>query len=598
MKFLKNPKSIIIISIAICVGIISFTIFRVSDKKNVPIGTTPVKLANLIEEVKTTGKVKPSQNIDLAFESGGKVTSINFKNGDKVSSGDVIATIGNIELEAKLKQAQTAFESEKINLEKLRKPATVTKVTQAENALQSAKDGFEKLKLSQDTNYKNALDAKQKASDNVIKAYEDSFNSISAAFLDLPTIITRLNDIFYSSEIGESEPSIGGDFQNFSALYNHTDERDKDKLAPFQTSAENAYKEARVKYNANSGNYKNTTRYTDNATIESLLAETIETTKAMAQAAKSEKNYIDNWVDLQEKRDWDVIPKVTEYQTELSTYIGKIDGYLSSLLAVQRVLQDNLDIIDRTERDLYDMDKSNPLDLAFAQATVVEKENILKDLKDGADSLDIQLQENKIEQAEAAMEIIQSGMSKTVLISPFSGIIAKEDLTLGQLITQNQSVATLISQSKFQVEASISEVDIAKIKIGNNAVVTLDPYGSETFDAVLTAIDQAETVVNGIQTYQITLQFTKDDDRIKSGMTANVKIETATKEHVIAVPEASIITKDNKKYVLVDNGTTTTQETATEEREIQVGIKGSNGLIEILSGLNEGEKIVNFGGAQ
>jgi len=145
--------------------------------------------------------------------------------------------------------------------------------------------------------------------------------------------------------------------------------------------------------------------------------------------------------------------------------------------------------------------------------------------------------------------------------------------------------------ANFEIQTYVSEADIAKIKVGQPAIISLDAYGNQTkFDATVTAVDPAETIANGFPTYKTTLQFVKEDERIKSGMTANVGISTATKLNVVIIPVSAIISKNNDKFVLVDTG-----QPSPDQRKIETGLVGDNGQVEVISGLGQGDRVVNFG---
>ena len=85
------------------------------------------------------------------------------------------------------------------------------------------------------------------------------------------------------------------------------------------------------------------------------------------------------------------------------------------------------------------------------------------------------------------------------------------------------------------------------------------------------------------------LQFTNQSDLIKSGMTANVNIFTENKTGVIAIPSERVLKQNDKAFVLVDDG-----KGNAIQKEVTLGITGSNGDVEILSGLNAGDKIFSF----
>ena len=95
--------------------------------------------------------------------------------------------------------------------------------------------------------------------------------------------------------------------------------------------------------------------------------------------------------------------------------------------------------------------------------------------------------------------------------------------------------------------------------------------------------------LEGVSTYKVTLHFLDGDDRVRSGMTANIDIYTGMREGVIAVPQRSVITRNGQKIIRVLKSDMT-----VEERFVEVGLRGSGGYLEIVSGLNEGERVIVF----
>ena len=192
-----------------------------------------------------------------------------------------------------------------------------------------------------------------------------------------------------------------------------------------------------------------------------------------------------------------------------------------------------------------------------------------------------------MESAKAQFNNIQAQISKTTLKSPIDGIVTKQDAKVGEIISANTTVISVISNDKFQMKANIPEADIAKIKAGDITKVTLDAYGNDViFDAKVTVIDPAETMIEGVATYETTFQFIKSDDRIRSGMTANIDIAVDSRKNALAVPQRFVKTVNKNKVVILErlNGT-------LEEWKIEAGLRSSNGYIEILSGLKRGDRI-------
>ena len=192
-----------------------------------------------------------------------------------------------------------------------------------------------------------------------------------------------------------------------------------------------------------------------------------------------------------------------------------------------------------------------------------------------------------VESAKAVVQGLNAEIRKGMLISPISGVIGKVEAEVGESISSGTVTATVISDKKFQIETFIPEVDISKVHIDAVARVTLDAYGSDVlFDARLISIDPGETIIEGVTTYKATIEFIGEDDRVRSGMTANIDIVGGDKVGVLAVPQRAVISDDGRKFLEI------LRDKDIVRVEVGVGFKGSDGYIEITEGLEEGDKVV------
>ncbi|HOU46051.1 MAG TPA: HlyD family secretion protein, partial [Candidatus Pacearchaeota archaeon] len=129
--------------------------------------------------------------------------------------------------------------------------------------------------------------------------------------------------------------------------------------------------------------------------------------------------------------------------------------------------------------------------------------------------------------------------------------------------------------------------DIAKVAVGNEANITFDAFGSKKqFHGKIIKIDPAQTVVEGVVSYKTTFQIIDFSSEIKSGMTADIDVITAQKQNVLAIPSRIILRKQGKTFVRIK------RDGKEEEIEVQTGIKGDNGNMEIIEGLSEGQKVI------
>jgi macrolide-specific efflux system membrane fusion protein len=136
------------------------------------------------------------------------------------------------------------------------------------------------------------------------------------------------------------------------------------------------------------------------------------------------------------------------------------------------------------------------------------------------------------------------------------------------------------------VTADFSETDVAKLKVGQPATVTLDALPNAQVDATVTRIDATSTVVNNVVTYEVTLRLHDHPAGIRLGQSAGITVVTAEADNVLTVPSAVVQTAGGQSAVTVlrSNG----QQVRTA---VQVGLEGDQ-TTEIRSGLTEGQQVV------
>lgn len=228
-------------------------------------------------------------------------------------------------------------------------------------------------------------------------------------------------------------------------------------------------------------------------------------------------------------------------------------------------------------------------DIQTAKRTFETKERELDLKRAGVSPEEIRGQETRVEEAEARSARIRARKEGFSLRAPFHGIITEVRVKNGEIVSSGVPFLVLISKGSPKVEAYVPESDIAKIQKGDTAEITLDAYAAEeVFPAKVLEIAPAETMLDGVATYKVTLRFTREDVRIKPGMTADTDIITAVRNGALFVPQRAFITEGGKKYVRV------LTEKGIERVRVETGIKGSEGTIEITEGLEEGDKVILF----
>lgn len=199
--------------------------------------------------------------------------------------------------------------------------------------------------------------------------------------------------------------------------------------------------------------------------------------------------------------------------------------------------------------------------------------------------------------AAAGVSSASALLSKTIINAPFDGIVTRVQYKTGESVGSAEPVITLMSDSSFEIETYVSENDVPKLKNGQIAKVTLDALGDAVvFDAVINQVDLSETIKDGVVTYLTRLQFQSRDERIKSGLTTNVVVETDKRSGVIKVPQSAIVVSKGKKHVKVaPAGTVAWSKEIDAQAKLVPVTTGSfdrDGDLEVLTGLNAGDVII------
>jgi len=189
--------------------------------------------------------------------------------------------------------------------------------------------------------------------------------------------------------------------------------------------------------------------------------------------------------------------------------------------------------------------------------------------------------------AEALVRAASAALGKTRVVAPFAGVVTRMDAKVGEIVSPTTSQISMQSDGVFEVETYVPEVSISRIAVGNPATTTLDAYGSSVpFAASVISVDPAETVKDGVPTYKTTLSFAATDPRIRSGMTANVVIETGLLHDAIVIPAGAIGADVNGPYVsLLAKG-------AVEKRRVLTGVAPALGQALVESGLASGDVLL------
>ena len=150
----------------------------------------------------------------------------------------------------------------------------------------------------------------------------------------------------------------------------------------------------------------------------------------------------------------------------------------------------------------------------------------------------------QVKQREAALQQAQVDLDRTVIRAPVNGVVVSRAVDVGQTVAASLQAPTLftIAQdlTKMQVETSVDEADIGRIKVEDRATFTVDAFPGETFSGTVTQIRKAALIVQNVVTYIVVIAVDNPGGRLLPGMTANVKLVVAEKPSVLKVSNAAL----------------------------------------------------------
>ncbi|MCK4739343.1 MAG: efflux RND transporter periplasmic adaptor subunit [Deltaproteobacteria bacterium] len=168
--------------------------------------------------------------------------------------------------------------------------------------------------------------------------------------------------------------------------------------------------------------------------------------------------------------------------------------------------------------------------------------------------------------------------------SPASGVVVKKHVTEGMYIKPGMSLYTIADLSKVWVYADIYEYEIALVKVGQVAEMTLEAYPGEVFEGQVTFI--YPFLEDKSRTNKVRLEFKNPKGKLKPEMYASISIKSTTAEKTLAVPTEAVIRSGEREVVILDIG-----EGKFLARPITLG-REAGGYFEVKKGLEENDRVV------
>ncbi len=538
MKIIKSPY--IIISI---IAVIALVFFLVNNGEE-EISFISVERGNLVQEVFETGSTEKGDDVRVSFKEGGRITRLLVKEGEGVERGDLIAEIDRRDLQISLREAQAALSSANASLEKLLDGASKEELNVVEATVNSAQVA---LNLAEE----NKREQENLANEMLRSAHQNTITLLGDVNSTTDMIKRGVDDLAnrYFTGLVTRETTEG--------------RRSRDIIKRRAREIEN---------------YKN-------------LAEDVsfkEKTDALKDVEDNLKIIIgelDNLIDIIEsdfykdrvsQTDDDLLRGYRSHPTSRSnatTALSEVKGLLGSISSVNAEVDAKL--------------TATRGNVSSAESALNQAKNELLKVKADPRSSDIQNIRGTVDQAEARVDLLKSRIEDTYLRSPVSGIVSSVLARSGEGVSAGAPVTVIVPDRDIQVGIDIYEGDIAKISRGDKVEATFVAFPGEKFDGEVVFINPVGKSVDGVVYFEVKIALENYPENTLPQMTVDIVIETGRKDNVLIIPERAIIAREGKNFVeTYENGDIV-------EKEIVIGLRGEGRMVEVVSGLKEGDKIVN-----
>lgn len=206
----------------------------------------------------------------------------------------------------------------------------------------------------------------------------------------------------------------------------------------------------------------------------------------------------------------------------------------------------------------------------------------------------------QVAQTDAALRNAQTNLGYTRIVSPVDGTVVSRNVDVGQTVAASFQTPTLftIAQdlTKMQIDTSVDEADIGKVKVGQDVEFTVDAYADITFRGKVGQVRIAPITVQNVVTYDVVVTVDNPDFKLKPGMTANVSIIVAEKKDILRIPNIALrfkpAEKTKTKQLQKGAGVWILENGKPKRLPVTVGISDGN-FTELVGGeLREGQDVI------
>ncbi|KAB8145057.1 efflux RND transporter periplasmic adaptor subunit [Chloroflexia bacterium SDU3-3] len=537
-----------------------------------------VTRGTISQSISGSGQIEANQESDLNFGLDGTISEVLVSAGQRVKKNDVLVRLQTDDLDQKVSQAQANLKSAQASLDELKAGASETDIAKAKSSLTTAQLQLQKTKTG---------DAKP--------------GTVASAKANLETAKAELNALLNPTDADRQEAERAvTDAQNSlqstkdSASANKTKAQySLDQAVQSLTTAQASYAAAKhnwdyVQETGNDPTNPTTTNSSGNKVANSLNdSERQQYYNTFVQAEASLNNAQTSVQSAQLSYDNARQQEVIDVQTaenNLASAQAKLDALLNP--SASDIAKAKASVTSAEASVASASGAGTATDVKISEQSVAQAQSSLDALLAPATDVELAQAEAQVSQAQSNLTEAQQNRDSAELKAPFDGVVGAVNVSAGESVSAASDAAiTMIDDSLYRVNMSVSEVDVPNLAVDQAASVTIDAISTAVLTGTVSYVALTPTVSNNVTTYEVHVNLDKTEAAIRVGMNAVVTITTQEHKDALLVPTVAIQQGTKGSVVNVErNG-------QTEQVDVKTGLTDSSNT-EILSGLAEGDTVV------
>jgi HlyD family secretion protein len=556
--------------------------------------TQAVTRGSVIQSVAVAGSVAATSQTKMTFKSTGKIAAIYVSVGQQVTAGQQLAKLDTTDLEAALAQAQANLVTAQNNYNRTASTSSDAQKAlnqarqQAAQDLANAQAALNKLTA----NYAAAKSNFGSFTDNAtsgIASFQDSLNTIQS---QIDALLAMMSKIVGGGDTGDLRNAMNAiSSANSPALQNaraNSVTLLSPALADYQI-ARSALLSLLDQFDAATAGGNDTTDIATRFQLaqanyniaSSRLVSAFDTTSAVLGTVQTSVTSAQASLNTQATKD--LHDPFDQWRASLATLYTLVGGQQQNVSTVKLKL---------SQATTYVASLNDAVGGSIATAT----QNVTTTAQRGQQSIDSALSsvnakpfdlansQASVDNAAAAVDTAQSNLASAVVTAPTAGVVASIASQVGE--TAANPFMVLANTTALVLHGTLGESDVAKVKLGQVANITVDAIGTGArMTGRVTSLDPVATIQQGVPVYGVDVTIDLPNPQVKAGMTGTATVILASKQGVLTVPNLAIRTSSGRRYLQV------LKDGEPVDTDVTFGISNDT-TTEVTSGVEEGDLVV------